>query len=377
MKIAFVFIAEAYQVYHAAAIAFALRHEPGVSVDFFHNDPETPRHLARIAHAHGVEAPLSRRLEPGWVGALIQTPRLFGLAKTEVLHRNEQRLTDYDAVVSTEDVIGNLFAHRPRGQRPWRILITHGAAGRAVPSHASRRECDLLLVKGPADVERYLREGLASPGHVAAGGYPKLVTSRLLARHAAPAFVNAAPTVLYNPHKVPELSSWSRFAEPMLDAFGRDTSMNLIVAPHVKMFRRRPEWMRRRWRKRSTPNVLVDAGSDRLLDNSYTEAADIYVGDVSSQVYEFVARARPCVFLNVRGRDWRGDPAFRFWEMGEVIEDPRELMPAIHRARELHSRYGERQIELACSTLGDTGPGSIERSSTLIREFITNGRVAT
>lgn len=375
MKVAFLFIAEAYQVYHAAAIAFALRDRPDVTVDFFHNDLETPRHLARIARAHGVEDPSSRRLARGPAGALIQATRILGLAKPQVLRWNEDLLAGYDAVVSTEEVIGDLLPGQPAGQRPWRILITHGAGDRAVPAYADRPKCDLILLKGTGEVDLHLRKRLARPGHVAAGGYPKLVTSGLLARHAAPPFDNGAPTVLYSAHKVPQLESWSRFAEPMLAAFAHEPSMNLIVAPHVKLFRRRSERVRRRWRNRSTHNVLVDPGSDRLFDNSYTEFADIYVGDVSSQVYEFVARPRPCVFLNARRRQWRGDPHFRFWEMGEVIDDPRDLMPAIRRAPELHPRYRERQIELARDALGDTGLGSIDRGAALIHEFIVNGRV--
>jgi hypothetical protein len=377
MRLAFVFIAEAYQTYHAAVIAFALRDRPDVTIDFFHNDPETPRHLARIAHAHGVEVPFSRRLARGPAGTLIQMTRVLGLAKAQVLQRNRDLLAGYDAVVCTEDVVGTLFRDRAAGTRPWRILITHGAGDRAVPSYAGRLNCDLVLVKGQSDVERHLRHGLARPGHIAAGGYPKLVTSRLLARQSEPIFDNAAPTVLYNAHKVPQLESWSSFVKPMLSSFACEPSMNLIVAPHVKMFRRQPEWVRRRWRNRSTSNMLIDPGSDRLFDNSYTEVADIYVGDVSSQVYEFVADPRPCVFLNAARRKWRDDPHFRFWEMGEVIERPEDLMPAIRRAPDLHARFRERQTELAHYALGDTGPDSVERSAGLICEFVANGRVTT
>ena len=38
---------------------------------------------------------------------------------------------------------------------------------------------------------------------------------------------------------------------------------------------------------------------------AYTQRADIYLGDVSSQVYEFLLNPRPCVFLNPRRFDWR------------------------------------------------------------------------
>ena len=31
---------------------------------------------------------------------------------------------------------------------------------------------------------------------------------------------------------------------------------------------------------------------------TYTKQADIYLGDVSSQVYEFMLKPRPCIFFN-------------------------------------------------------------------------------
>ena len=54
MELAFLFIAEAYQCYHGAAIALAtgsLGRACGVVV--YVNDPQSPAHLARIADAYG------------------------------------------------------------------------------------------------------------------------------------------------------------------------------------------------------------------------------------------------------------------------------------------------------------------------------------
>jgi hypothetical protein len=375
MNFAFVFIAEAYQVYHAAAVLFELMRREGVTVDVFHVDPETPGQLNRLAEAHGMPPIASRQLDPGVLGGAIQKARVFGLAKPQVLARNEAMLRRYDAVISTEEVIARLFRGQPEGQRPRRILIMHGPASRAVPSLGEAAECDLLLVKGPADVDAYLRDGIAREGHVAAVGYPKFVSTALLAEKTGRLFGNANPTVLYNPHKEPRLSSWKAFFEPLVEGFTRDRSMNLIVAPHVKMFRRRPEAVRRALRARSDATILVDPGSNRSLDNTYTENADIYLGDVSSQAFEFIARPRPCVFLNPRKIEWRGNPHFHAWEMGEVIEHPDELMPAIQRAAALHDRYRAIQERVAREVLGDTGPSSVARSADRILEYMAHGRV--
>ena len=375
MKFAFVFIAEAYQVYHAAAVLFELMRRDGARVDVFHVDPETPGHLARLAAAHGAPEVRSTQLGAGLVGGAIQKARVFGLAKPQVLARNEAMLRSYDAVISTEEVIARLFRGEPEAQRPRRVLIMHGPASRAVPSLAEARHCDLILVKGPADVEAYLRDGIAREGHVAAVGYPKFVSTALLAERGERLFANDHPTVLYNAHKEPRLSSWRMFFEPIMRGFAEDRSMNLIVAPHVKLFRRRKPAVRQALRTRGDATILLDPGSDRSLDNTYTEAADIYVGDVSSQVFEFIARPRPCVFLNPRGIAWRGNPHFHAWEMGEVIEHPGDLMPAIRRAPATHARFREVQQQVAARTLGDTGPASVARSVDTILEYMARGRV--
>ena len=74
-------------------------------------------------------------------------------------------------------------------------------------------------------------------------------------------------------------------------------------------------------------NVRIDRGSEASIDMSYTEAADVYIGDVSSQVYEFLRRPRPCIFVNLGGVDWRGNDHYAHWHLGQVIERAEELRP--------------------------------------------------
>ena len=68
--------------------------------------------------------------------------------------------------------------------------------------------------------------------------------------------------------------------------------------------------------------MIVDLGSERSLDMTYALVADIYAGDVSSQVYEFLATPKPCVFLNAHGLRWKDNPDFPNWDLGDVAEIP-------------------------------------------------------
>lgn len=376
MKIAFVFIAEAYQVYHAAAILFDLMQRDGIDVDVFHVDPATPEQLNILAKAHGVPAIRPEKLVASLTGRTIQSVRVLGYAKPRVLSANEDRLRRYDAIVSTEEHIARLFQKDDPVKRPARMLITHGAGTRFVPSSQYRKHCDLILAKGEGDVVHYLRPGDIRPDQIVAAGYAKLVSTALLARQSEPLFGNNNPTVLYNSHKERRERSWDRFLTPLLEGFRADRSRNLIVAPHVKLFHRRSDKVRDRFRSMSDETILIDPGSSRLMDNTYTELADLYVGDVSSQVVEFVRRPRPCVFINAHGVDWRDDPHYEMWHLGEVVDHPKDIMAAIARAPDLHAQYRERQEAFSSHQLGDTSAASVTRSADLIVDFITSRKRA-
>ncbi|GLS98726.1 glycerophosphotransferase [Sphingobium jiangsuense] len=376
MRIAFLFIAEAYQAYHLAGVALELRRKPGVEVDIYYNDPAMPRHVERICAAFG-EPPLNAiRLKRDWKARLIQMPRLLGLAKKQVLAANLEELMGYDMVVSSERVGGNL-AQLAGDRLRWAklVYIPHGPVGRQVASEAKAGLFDLLLLPGQGDLERYGALGCLHEGGYRVTGYSKLETVEMLGRSMPPLFSEQRPIVLYNSHKIRNLSSWRPWIEPLLAQFARQDMFNLIVAPHIKMFHRRSESVKDRWRARSTPSILIDPGSDRCLDNSYTQIADIYLGDVSSQVTEFLRYPRPCVFLNPNKVEWRGDPHFRFWTLGEVVEDIDDLMPALRRAQELHPHYMKAQKAFIGSSLLQPPGGAIRYTADSLLEYLEKGRV--
>lgn len=361
MRIAFLYIAEAYQCYHGAAIAFELARRPGWTVVNYHNDPETPHHLERIRAAYGVPPVETRRLHRSPLTVALQRLKRLGMFKDLVMRDNAAELDGYDAIFAVEDTAAAL--RRLGVRRPRLIYHPHGVGDRARGFVRDIAVFDHVLLAGPKTAERMLREGLIRPDAYTLTGSVKLETGFRVGEVAAPLFSQAAPTVFYNAHKEPRLTSWHRFIEPMLAGFAADPSLNLIVAPHVKLFRRHPERHRTNWRARSTPNVLIDPGSDRSVDMTYAVASDIYVGDVSSQVYEFLMRPRPCVFLNAHRIDWRDDPSFAHWHLGDVVDDPADLMAAIHAAPARHALYRARQEAMADASLGDRSPGAAARAA--------------
>jgi hypothetical protein len=105
---------------------------------------------------------------------------------------------------------------------------------------------------------------------------------------------------------------------------------------------------------------------------TYLRAADIYLGDVSSQVYEFLLEPRPCIFLNAHGVSWRGDPSYLHWSLGRVVDRvASDLGPALESAFASHPDHLPRQRELFRYTFHDE-PGSTaaERGADTILRYL-------
>ena len=109
--------------------------------------------------------------------------------------------------------------------------------------------------------------------------------------------------------------------------------------------------------------VHADLDSFAMVDGSYTAAADLYLGDTSSQVVEYMMRPRPCVFLNALGADWVGDPSYAMWGAGAVDDSLDALIPAIDAAPALHPGYRDFQTRFVETALGDVSGGAPARAA--------------
>ena len=77
-------------------------------------------------------------------------------------------------------------------------------------------------------------------------------------------------------------------------------------------------------------NIILDFYSNNTIDGSYLHAADVYIGDVSSMVTDFIIKKnRSCIFINSYDIDWRNDKSFNFWNCGKVINKLEEFDSAI------------------------------------------------
>lgn len=263
------------------------------------------------------------------------------------------------------------------------VHTRHGAGDRAIGFDRASAGFDHVLCSGEKIRRRLIAEAGVDPQAISIVGYPKFDMVRQAGRSHS--FFRERPITLYNPHCSPHLSSWYSHGRQVLDHFLRHDEQELIFAPHVMLFERpfvvtidrltvnRAGSIDQRYLHGD--NMHIDLGSRASTDMSYTLLADLYLGDASSQVYEFLLRPRPCIFLNSHGIDWQGDPNFAHWQAGEVISSPRELGPALERAKDLHeSHYRPIQERLFAESFDLDGRPSSERAAAVIADLASRQR---
>lgn len=371
-----------HQVPHVAPLAFALsRLRPDWTVEILCSTSEELAFAAEIGTSYPGHA---ARLVP------LKVPMLARLAdplvrqfafyrKVAVQRANAKLFAEFDALVVPEMTSLSLRA-RAETKSVKLIFTGHGAGdgyNQQIGMFDPRIDrFDLVLLPGPRIARELLALGRFGETPYAIAGYPKLE----IQAEAPRLFSNDRPTVLYNPTQNRQATSWHKFGTDVLDFFFGSREYNLIFAPHVLLFQR--AWSRgarlpRRYR--STDTVLIDTGSRASVDMTYLNAADIYLGDLSSQVYEFIHRPRPCVFLDPIGVEHKGDPAFRSWSFGPVIRGISELGPALAHARDAAETY--RPIQAAARDDNFAAPPqhcphpASARGAEIIAKFLETGKV--
>lgn len=304
-------------------------------------------------------------------------------ARKVLLYRdNLDFFRGFDALVVSEKT--SLLLKSRYGLDGLKIIHTrHGAGDRAIGFGPESARFDLVLVAGPKIARRLTEEANVDPARIRLIGYAKFDQhpDDGTARARLPFADREKPTVLYNPHPSPKLSSWYGMGEPLLEAFRNQDRFNLIFAPHVMLFQRKwtvtispPAIARVRVpgpRYAGSPHILIDPGSTASVDMTYTNAADLYVGDVSSQVYEFLRRPRPCLFLDAHATDWKGKADYMHWNAGPVIGPGGDLLAACADALDTHGAYLPAQRKLLADTFSVTARAASDRAAEAILDFLS------
>jgi hypothetical protein len=385
LRVGFLFNhAAGHQVAHALPIALAMaRAHRDVDVRVYVTPGPVEEEVRRLWAAGDKAASNARieRLAPPsraarWITAL--SGGAVPADRISILRRNLARFAECDALVAPEKTSALLKTRF--GLKTALVHTRHGAGDRAIGFDKASSRFDLVLLSGPKIRDRLEAAGLLKPGGYAIVGYPKFDLPP--GKPPAPLFDRPRPTVLYNPHPSPSLSSWYRMGPAVLEWFADQDRFNLIFAPHVMLFAK--QWTiglnpfsvgrvpRIPERVFAAPNIHIDTGSPALFDMTYTALADIYLGDVSSQVYEILRQPRPCVFLDPAGRAWHGDPAFGHWQAGPVVHSVEGMADALSGALADPGGYTQVQEQLFAYSFALDERPSATRAADAIVEWLAH-----
>jgi hypothetical protein len=379
MRIGFLFNHDqVHQVAHGLPVALALAAlDTGAEILVFATNDRVAEEIRRLAgDAAGRDFELVRLgLRRGSSRTLDRLAgKLIPSAKLLVYRDNLDVFRSLDVLVVPEKT--SLVLKTRYGLDRLKIVHTrHGAGDRAIGFDAASARFDHILASGAKVRDRLVNEAGVAPERISVVGYPKFD----LFEAAARARTDERPTVVYNPHVAPHLSSWHSHGQDILRWFAKHPEYRLIFAPHIMLFQRpvtvtvQPPRIARTGvvpeEARKAENILIDTGSRALTTMDYMNQADIYLGDASSQIYEFLRTPRPAIFFDAHGAEWKQDPNYAHWQAGSVIRNVDALGEALASATVEHeSRYRTVQEEMLRYTF-DIGevPSSVRAAEAIAR----------
>lgn len=132
-------------------------------------------------------------------------------------------------------------------------------------------------------------------------------------------FNNSNLIVLFNPHFNSEggASAWEFFGVLLFDFFVEHPDLNLIFAPHPNLSKTFNLSVLEKYEKMD--NIHIDIESVNLSNLYYESITDVYVGDISSQVFEYVAlKNRKLIFLSSSKKI--NPDAYDIFDLGTLME---------------------------------------------------------
>jgi hypothetical protein len=374
VRVAFLYNAQNHQLFHSLPIACELsRLDTNCEVIVIGRTVEQlqlARALSSVYPGHRLQ--FAELKAPAGLNRLAAS---LPLMKLILLAANRRMLNTFDALVLPERT--SIYLQKLAVRHPKYIHSFHGSSGHDRIDDKRIRRFDLLLAPSPRRLQRLLEAGMVQDGHAVVIGYTKLDLVSRLAAERQPIFENDSPTVVYNPHHWPHKSSWPIIGWQVLDYFAASKRYNLVFAPHVRLFDPPANKYRSFHKYLAQDNIRIDLGSQASIDMTYTLCSDMYIGDVSSQVFEFLIKPRPCIFLNPRNVQWFGDPDYDSWRLGKVISTIDQLDEALGTAAQWHPTYLPNQTESRDAAF----PKMIEPARLLgaraILDFMRNGYVAS
>lgn len=316
------------------------------------------------------------------VSALVETldpilSKWIFAKKASFLRNNRVFLSTFNALVVPE--LTSLSLKKMNGFEKTKLIFTgHGAGDNPnyYPYDQRLSAFDLCLLPGRKYADILCNLGYVTKNQYAISGYPKFEAVKPLFKNLD-FFKRRRTTVIYNPHHNPSDSSWHKSGTAILDYFYNNKKYNLIFSPHVLLFKRsfgRGARLPKKYKNRE--NVLIDQGSRHSIDMTYMNAADIYVGDVSSQIYEFLQRPRPCIIFDDTKKLAHQSDVYPHVKFGQIVDNVHDMDLSLRTSEEEHKNYISVQKNSFANTFEAIKDGTAgTRGAEIIANFLLHEKI--
>ncbi len=372
-KIGFVYFEQIYHIHHFIGIANELSKQSDTIVDIltYKNEHKYLFKILNLLNAKNINV---KQLNTRVDRIVIEKIKKRIIPSSLFLYKkNKKNLLTYDALIFTDLNADYLIKKKGSNLLPKFIFVFHGAGDGSYIFQEKLNNFDLLLIQGENFKNRLKKNNILKSSRKIIG-YPKfdVVKKELSGKQL---FKNDAITVIYNPHFNKEITSWHIDGKNVLDFFYKNKEYNLIFIPHLKLFKEKgisenPNIDKKYY---EADNIIIDIDSANLVNMTYTFHADIYIGDVSSQVYEFIIKPRPCIFINSHKIAWHTHKNYYLWNLGQVIENTINLNETIQKAIQQQEKFEGNQKKLFEYNFDiQTDKTSSLRGSEAIIDFLEN-----
>lgn len=367
-NIAFLALDDIHHIHHIAPIAFELSFTQGFQCVLYIQSKclELTNKISKIYPGHSCQIKV---VYPAFFRKILQYRRGGICSARGLIRQQERELLAFDGLVTPDLNLAGVIKKtgKKTGKRPLFFLTFHGGGSRP-RSNQLLMDYNLVLLCGERRLKQFQQAGYLSVTDYAVTGYPKF---DVIGDNRPALFANENPVILYNPHFEQALSSWRSWGLAVLEYFYRNPQYNLIFAPHCNLFRQYVSIKKIPRKYFAMPNMIIDIGSEKSVDMTYIQAADLYLGDVSSQVFEFIRYPRPCLFLNPNRLN-KGD--FFIWDLGAVVEDFAEFAAVLNQALG-DSSYADKQKKYFAETFSLNAQPSARRAAQAIERKIREPEV--
>lgn len=345
---------------------------------FAHAHPATPVTIWVSTSAH--EATLQRLLGPDHANLLVARAPLFRAIPNAVAGQNPHlppklpmlaallpHLRRADVVLVAEQT--SLWLPKVAAPLcPPFVLTVHGTGTweRGKPNRLTAAH--RVLMPSPLHWDHNVAQGVAAD-RLAVTGYAKAHFTPSLTK--ADVFGNDRPTLLYAPSWRPARSSWPKWGRALVAMLMKRTDWNVILAPHQRLFEKDKDAIAVLRAAAAAPHIHIDYDSFAMVDGSYTKMADVYVGDTSSQIVEFLAKPKPCVMMRPEGLEWVEENSGDYWRCGEIVSELSDFGAALDRAFDRHIDFLPHQSQFAASALGDVSAAGMARAVDILADHCT------